>query len=316
MVEFEVLRDDGFKQILDIMFEQRLVGVLAKDQLEMGMDQLSESLLGKGRALFNNHVSVLEGTDRAKNYREVTEILVDLQEKIAGLYAAVGTKANIVSVHYAVVRGVTIVIAADSMPPLAGMYALPKSQAKDAEAFRRYVTEHIDDFAGKLNLFGKQADALRDNPLTMDPIAYCKARNVINFFACSDRDGMENLFSRGARTGKVFNYIHRSPSEWNSLTAAIASDYAEEFEGLMGTGGLLIEAIKEGKLTSAQIQLMQKGNLVVFGREDKVYVDTITPCLGTGYFRLAGSSDLAKGTIDEVAEKAALYAGRVREKCG
>ncbi len=313
MPEFEIQTQERMNEILRIMFEQQLMPVLGKDELEMDDATLREQLLGKGEALVDAGVSVIEGTCRANNYRTVVDILADAPEQVPGFIPAMGTQSNIVSIHYAVERGIPVIVAADGMPMLSGDYALPQSQREDAQAFVAYVEDNSELFAQYLGLDASKAETFAYDALNMDPIAYCIARNVVCFPGWSTRNELGALFARGARTTKAFPFNGNSPKAWDGLTAAVSSDYDVEIPGIMGTGGLKIEAVKDTGLTEEQMALQDKGNLVIYDIDGKPYVDTITPCLATKHFKVAGSSDLGKGTIDKVAETAKLYVARVKQ---
>ena len=178
-----------------------------------------------------------------------------------------------------------MVVAANKMPPLAGAYAVPTSQRGEIEGFNRYVQSNLDLIAARLGLNESEKQALNTNPLTVDPIAYCGARNIVCFPAWFTPGELGELLARGARTLKGFPFSQRRPKDWDGITAALSYDYDVEEIVMMGTGGLKITA----------------------------EVDTVTPCLRTRYFIAAGASDLGKGTPEIVAKKARLYVARLRK---
>src|SRR3989338_977434 len=98
------------------MFFQKLMPVLAKEQLEIPADlrgkvdvreYVRQELFAKARAFVHAGISVIEATCRASNYRLVIdEVLQPLTKEVPGAIPAMGTQSNIVSIHYAAQRGI------------------------------------------------------------------------------------------------------------------------------------------------------------------------------------------------------------------
>jgi len=275
--------EEQYQHILATIAAEKLMPVFGKDELEC--DSIEGTLKEKARTLVEEGISVIEGTCRANNYRDVAKQLAELQRELPGMIAAIGTNSNILSIHNCVQKGIPMVVAANKMPPLAGAYAVPISQKGEIEGFNQYIQSNVDLIAARLDLNQSEKQALNTNPLTIDPIAYCVARNVVCFPAWFTPGELGELLARGARTLKVFPFSQRSQKDWNGITAALSYDYDVEEIVMMGTGGL--------KITSE--------------------ADTVTPCLNTRYFIAAGASDLGKGTPELVAKKARLYVARLRK---
>ncbi|MBS3135657.1 hypothetical protein J4401_01740 [Candidatus Woesearchaeota archaeon] len=301
---FAIQSPEQRTQTLQKLREIKVMPVLGKNELEI--DNLKDVLGGKAKVLADAGIYVVEGTARAENYRDAIQILAEIRDKDSRVIPAWGTHTNIVSIHYATQFGIPIAVAADKMPVLAGRYTLPERQIADAQKFIGFVRDHIESFVECLKLGNSEKDAIYENPLSMDPIAYCIAREVIAFPAWSTRAELGDLLVRGATTDKVFPYNSRNPAGWNELIVATSSDYVRE--GSMGTGGLGIKLFQTGG-SARQLQdlQLQNGSGVSVNYADHQYVDTVTPCLKTKGFIAAGASDLGKGTIDDVANSAALY---------
>jgi len=345
LLEIEVQSMDEYVKTLNLMFDQMYMPVFGKDALEVnepGLDdsqrlaQLEENLQTKGGILVKADISVIEGTDRANNYRQVATILGKAQKDIEGLVGAMGTNSNIISMHDAVMKKIYVMVAADKFIPLSmGTFYVPAMQrianiksleiakndplfveeGSDMTKFVNYVRKHIGEFAKKLGYGKKQKELIYENPLLMDPIAYCYARNVLYFPGWYTRSEAGSVIKRSGpiRTGKGFNFTERAvkgPRGWNSLTAAISHDYEVEIAGFIGTGGLALKLIRqadEKNLTEDQKELKRTGNLIILEHGKKLYADTVTPCWDTNYFKGAGSGDLGKGTVDELVEKLPVY---------
>lgn len=283
--KFQVLDAETKARHLSKMKADGLFAVVSKEALaKMGQgSELRANLFDHCKALVDGGVSTFEITCRASNWLEAAYYIVEAAESIHELIPAVGTHANILTVHAAMEVGIPVHVAAQGFKPLAGSYAVLPEQKELAAEFEIFIEHNLRPISTSLKLNGSNKEYTRMSqfPLEIDPIAYCKARGGIiipSFFTPSEH---YDLLCRGAwDMQKAFPFNDKATKQWEAQFAAIPDIYASRVS-ICATGG--------------------------------IKADNLADILKTHYVHVAGASSLIGKTPAETNENAKKYASIVNE---
>ncbi len=245
-VGFQVADEAWRNNYFKTLEREGLFAVVTADVVDKwDQSNLKEIVFQQCKALVEGGVSTFEVTCRLWKWLEIAGYVVEAAKKIEGLVPAVGTHANLFTLHQAMQAGVKVHVASHGFPRLAGRYAVVPEQEDLINPVETYISAvYLDQFTRSLGLRPAEKQRLHDFPLEMDPIAYALARGAVAIGSFVTSTEYHDLLLRGAFFGqKAFNFEEKTPPLWNKQFAAVAYVY-HQFMNLCATGGIKADSLE------------------------------------------------------------------------